>query len=672
MSFGVSRFGGLANPRTARVRLQPFESVVFRNHQEFAMKTIAIRPVWVTILLFSAARAQELPVVEPVDLNEVRLADFTDRDLDVPAGNFASFPLPYYLAHFHRLANAVVEEGEHRGFIDLPVWRRQSDNEPYNARIMENILSLAYFYSTDRPWNPYYGDAAVRARLEAALEFWTGMPNERGQFSEYGWGRWSLAPTAFATKFMGETLRLLAKGPPIDPEIHRAAIETNRNAFRSSFEEGHFIDHATRFTNQWGNFWPGAMAHIDLFDDAALDAQLRKWTAATSVGAEYAFQSGTGYFNEQRGPCWSYNFGTHMSNTLMAWHYATGHGDSAMSREDPELRDWLLEEHALFAEWLGYNALLEPDGSEFVLNRAIETRQRLGSFPYRDFPMARAVEGLRPYVPTEEEVAGRRAEIRRQLEAEWPRVDELRVGDFNAFGPYAFLHRNHERWYPSHAQREQARAKLPYLASDNFTHQRVDPRYVFTYVRRPSYYAAFNAGRRGTNQQRLGLGLLWHPDAGTLLQSQSRRSLEAWGTRAEGADHVYEAGDLAADILDFTRDGEPCQPEIGVGDLPPGHADFAASYSLGDGQGAKVVAFTPEAIRVSVNHDGAFQEQIPLLVRDDDGMTRDSDTVRLERGGVAMVVEFDGAEDVEVVAGGGVHVITAGATGELEYTIRFQ
>ena len=636
------------------------------------MRFILIRLVLATILLCCTANAQELPSVEPVDLRQVNPADFTDRDIDVPNGNSPNFPLPYYLAHFHRLANAVVEEGEHRGFIDLAVWRSPRDNQPYNARIMESILSLAFFYCTDRPWNPYYGDRAVRARLEAALKFWTEMPNERGQLSEYGWGRWSLAPTAFATKFMGETLRLLAEGPPIDPDIYQAAIETNRNAFRSSFEDGAFIEHATRFTNQWGNFWPGAMAHIDLFDDADLDQQLRTWTTATSVGGRYAFQSVAGYFNERHGPCWRYNFGTHMSNTLMAWHYASGNGHNAMSQEDPELMDWLVEEHTLFAEWLGYNAVLEPDGSEFVLNRAIETRQRLGAFAYRDFPLADVVEGLRPYLPTMDEVEQRRARIRRQLQAEWPRVASLREGNFSAFSPYAFLHRSHAIWYPREFHRQQARAQLPYLASESFTHQRVDDRYVFTYVRRPSYYAVFNAGRRGTRQQRMGLGLVWHPDAGTLIQSQSGRSLEAWGTRAADADEVHEAADIPHDAIRFTLANELLKPEYGVGDLPHDTADFVAKYSLGDGQGDKSVAFANEAITVNVNHRGAFQEQIPLRVRQGDDITLDTDNVRLERGGVTMVVEFNGAQKVEVVDGDGVTVILARATNELAYKIRWE
>src|SRR5512138_2141987 len=101
------------------------------------------------------------PVPE-VDWSKLTPAMFTDDELD----------LPYYLAHFAKVANAVVEEGPDRGFIRLSVWRAPKDNQPYNARIMESILSLAYFYATNRPWNVYYGKPEVRDRLEAALDFW--------------------------------------------------------------------------------------------------------------------------------------------------------------------------------------------------------------------------------------------------------------------------------------------------------------------------------------------------------------------------------------------------------------------------------------------------------------------------------------------------------------------
>ena len=105
-----------------------------------------------TLGIVRPAQAQ----IRSADLSKLSPSDFRDDELD----------LPYYLAHFHRIANSVALSGPRRGFIDIPVWRDLKDNAPYNARIMESILSLAYFYTLDRPWNPYRGDQALRARLE--------------------------------------------------------------------------------------------------------------------------------------------------------------------------------------------------------------------------------------------------------------------------------------------------------------------------------------------------------------------------------------------------------------------------------------------------------------------------------------------------------------------------
>ncbi len=76
--------------------------------------------------------AQSWKPVPPADLSRIKPSDFADEDLD----------LPYYLKHFHRVANNVVETGPDRGFINIHVWRNAEGQKTYNARIMESILSL--------------------------------------------------------------------------------------------------------------------------------------------------------------------------------------------------------------------------------------------------------------------------------------------------------------------------------------------------------------------------------------------------------------------------------------------------------------------------------------------------------------------------------------------------
>src|SRR5439155_5446549 len=145
-----------------------------------------------------------------------------------------------------------------RGFMGKPVWRGSDKNQqgPWNARVMESHLSLAFFYCTDRPWNPYFASPAVRQRLEAMLTFWCNMQNPDGRFSEYGPQQWNLPSTAFATKFMGETLTLLEKNETkaaIDATLHRRLIDADRRAILAVLTRDDLYDHGKRYSNQYTN-----------------------------------------------------------------------------------------------------------------------------------------------------------------------------------------------------------------------------------------------------------------------------------------------------------------------------------------------------------------------------------------------------------------------------------
>ncbi|MGH9161414.1 MAG: hypothetical protein ACRD2X_15725, partial [Vicinamibacteraceae bacterium] len=385
------------------------------------------------LLASAGASSQRWLDVPPADLAALTPADFRDDELD----------LPYHLAHFQRLATSVRQSGPDRGFIDLAVWRAPKDNQPYNARIMENILALAYFYTTDRPWNSYRGSAST----------------------------------------------------PMSGVVASRCSRCSETMSCGRFSNGAF-----------------GMTHAE-------------------------FQSPVGYFYEADGPDWGYNFNTHQSNLHGAWHYTR---DTALGAQ-------FVEEERRWAEWLSYNALLEPDGSAFVLNRGIETRQETAVLEAIDRPLAEEAGPLRAFATTIEELREARTRQRHDLEESWPQMAPLPVGEFWAFSPYTFLHRDHGQWHPTEAQRAAARGDLP-ANRERFTHQRMDSRHplVFTYVRRPSYYAAFNSGERLTEQQRYGLGLVWAPGPGSVLQSQSGSAVAAWGTKGAGREQVYEAGDLDA------------------------------------------------------------------------------------------------------------------------------
>jgi len=586
------------------------------------------------VAVSSSARGQTVastvpwPEVPPADFSRLNPADFADDELD----------LPYYLAHFHSLANSVIADGDNRGFINLAVWRGPQDNRPYNARIMENILSLAFFYCTNRPWNQYYASPAVRVRLEAALEFWCRLQSPDGRFSEYGPQQWNLAATAFATKFMGQTLTLLRGGPPIDPALLDRAIKADRKAIEIVLTDPTLYVHGKDFTNQYTNVWAGGLAFLKLYPEAKLESLLRRRIQENAQ----IFQSPAGYFYEARGPDWGYNLGTHHSNLWMAWHYTRG----------TDLGKLIVEEERRFMEWLAYNAVREPDGSGFTLNRAIETRQRRPFLDSASITRSQEDQGqrliasdvplARVFSPTQEEINRDRIQRRAELEKNWQRANELTVGSFRAFSPYAFLHRSHQSWYPSEAQRNAAMSLLPYR-NGPFIHQRVDARerVIFTFVRQPGYYAVFNSGSHLTSQQRYGLGLVWHPEMGSLLQSQTGTNNAAWGTVLGQNQGVYEADTLN---VEFSIAGKVFTPAPGNRDLPQGN--LVIKYNFTD-QGEKILTFGRQQMTVEIQHSGPLREQIPLLIRKDDTLKVAPGEVTVRRGRRIVSITFDPQVQIE-------------------------
>jgi hypothetical protein len=605
---------------------------------------------------WASASVLEVP---PADFRGLKLSDFADEELD----------LPYYLTHFHRVANSIPLDGELRGWVTASLWRGNTNQHTYNARVMENHLSLAYFYCTERPWNSYYAHPAVRARLEAMLERWCNMQSSDGKFSEYAEGRWGLAPTAFATKFMGETLRLLAKGPPIDAALQERVKAAQRKAILITLRDPALWDHGRKYANQFSNVYAGGLAWLALFPR---DMEVRGELMKRMKQAAAELQSPAGYFYEREGPDWGYSLSTHHSNLHVAWHYA----------RRTAFEPLLLNEVKRFYEWLSWNAVIEPGGHGFLLNRAVETRQRrpwiavAEGAQARNFsgvPQAQVVPPARAFTPSREQEKATRKRLRAALEAAWPDLPQLEEGNFRGYTPYAFLHRDLVQWLPTAKQQMAAQSKLPYAREGRYAHLRTDDRrdVYFLYVRRPSYYAAFNAGEQINEQQRYGLGLLWSPRVGTLAQSQTGSSEDVWGTMNEGASRPYEAGDLAATI---DVNGKVVARSRSPRDF--GKEVVTITYPLGI-KGHKTIRFDDARIVVQTKHSGNFFESIPLMIREGDRVRVERNSILLDRGGKpALAVAFDpgaGAELLHPRGNIGPYRISTArikGTDTLSYTVR--
>ena len=624
-------------------------------------------------VVMPAARsaAEPLAEVDVVNLADLDPALFSDVELDEPESPSSQLPMPYYLKHFHRLANAVKDQGPDRGFIDIEVWRSARDNKPYNARIMENILSLTYFYVTDRPWNPYRGDPALRARLEAALRFWLSQQNPDGRFAEYAPDKWSVSPTGFATKFMGHALLLLHRegAPSIDAQLLKEVVDADRRALMALFNDvGNSWAQGRNFSNQYGNAWPGALMYLRVVGE---DPPLRELLQQRLEQAREEFCSAAGYYYEAGGAEWSYAFNTHLSNLTVAAGLAT---------PGSAIHNLILEEITNWTDWLSYNAVPEPDGELFLLNRGIESRKDRGYLTVLETPLAREVPLLRAFCVTAEEVQTRQAEQRSKVAGRWPEVPSLEVPKFWSYSPYAFLMPEYIGWNPTQQQRRDARAQLPYLQRDAFVHQRVDDRYpemVYTFVRQPGYYLAFNDGRPLRKEQRYGLGLLWHPRTGTVIQTQSASDPLAWGTIREGDPRPLEAGGkLSADYL---IDDQPVKPRPGVRDLAD--SGLVIDYDK-DGMDKQLDCRDPRQIRVAVRASGSFSEQLPLVhhPKDQTRVTPTDEGYRFEllRHDTRFVVDARGARAMrlettdDAIEGLPLSRLIIEASDQLDYALLFE
>jgi hypothetical protein len=599
------------------------------NRREFLVTAAAAQ-----LYAASNLRAADssVPQVPPFNPSRLKPSDFSDADLD----------MPYNLTYLPRIANSVETGGPDRGFINISVWRGTNQLHPYNARIMESILTLAWFYCSPRKWNQFFGNRALRARLELALEYWCNLQSPDGKFSEYGQQQWNLAATAFAVKFISETLRLLKTGPPITPALHARAIDCCRKALRATLSDPDLMSHGKSFSNQYTNIFAGGAAFLAMYPDAALMARLKEQVEA----GPKELQSPCGYMYEHDGPDLGYTLNTHHENLQMAYSYWRG----------THLGDVLLDAEDHFGDWLSYNLLPEPGQPYWVANRSIETRQQHAIFPAVDTPLADRSIIMRAFATPPDRRAQQIKDARAKMEKEWPQVDPLNVGQFEALSPYRFLQRAHYNWHPTADQIAEARKMLRPLNEDIFAEQMEDSRkpIAFTYLRRPNYYAAFAAAPKViSEQQRLGLTFVWTPVGGVLLQSQTNGTETAWGTVIAGALPVEAAG------MDADYDKH-----------------FAVvNYPL-PGGGHKQLIFASDRIHVTVERDGAIVEHVPVF----DPATVFSSAeyeaspapveIRGPRPAACPDPNVPCAEAVGPVPGKTLYVVELRASGKLVYEIR--
>jgi hypothetical protein len=561
------------------------------------------------------------------------------------------YRMGYYLTHLATVANSVVMEPfvrngftYPRGYIDRVVWRAAANNLPGSGRVLENHVSFTFFYTANRPWNPYRGNQALKVRLEAVLSHLVDLTEEDSS----GLGRipsdfngldpktrnYELAGTGFGIRFLGETLLMLersrqAGGPVIDSAVLQRTINATRKAINTFLDNESWKRSAARFSNQYSGAWGGIWAFLIAHPDNAL----RQKFINTITEVYPTMSSPAGYHYEQGGPDWRYTLQTHYEGVKHIWQHT----------QDSDLIDISVDLDEKWFEWISYNAVREPDNGYYSLNRAIQNRiAQYPGFEFAEYALSGSIPIARAFERTQAEHNAYVESRRQSFIKGWPKVSPLGTYAPGIFTGGIFT----PPWRGTTAQKNAAIASLPYLANTNFVHQRADRNGMsHTFIRRPKYYAAFNCATRvpPTGTPRFGLGILWHPQMGTIIQTPSA-AVSPWGValpdRISNGAGVYPAYYTTYESKEFPVTvkiaGQTVPIQVGNRNLPNSTSNpVVFEYGVFN-NGTKTVSFGPESIDVNIQLPGIFSENFFIILKGNDELKISSNTASVTRNGVTF------------------------------------
>lgn len=511
------------------------------------------------------------------------------------------YGLIYHFSNFARMANSVITEpGDLQGWFGEALWRHYS-YAPFNARVMENYHSLAFFYGYRAPWNIYHKDPRVLSRLELTLNYTFNMMGDNGAIPEYAVADLDspmLAPSSFGMEYMTSALEFA--GDVMPDALKTRLIEQARKAAVYVLTSDESWEHARAFTNQFLGAMAGGAQLARLTDDPELRGMVDKaMPALLEVGH---FISPMGFLYENNGPeTFAYFFTT--LNRLIPLYHET--------RDDRVLE--VLRRHC---GWMRRWMLLEPDQETVVLAGSHQTRtgsqDRLnvrGSRGLGDLVLS-GPEGDEAGVEIAEEdersvmkLFQWSAEAIEQRHASWhapgnPVEEAKRRSLKDGYNPVSTLMR-FDSYCPPQAEIDHAKRSLPCTRRETYGEWESDDRgNQFGFFRHPRYYTGFAYGTRQTTAC-YGAGFLWLQGAGTTVLSANGDG-PCWETQ------VGREGTGKAE---------------GNAEMREGRGGYEIISTYGDLGVTKTFVLRPDVIDVLISTrraNGVPSEQIPLLLRDTD------------------------------------------------------
>ncbi|WP_067226328.1 hypothetical protein [Streptomyces sp. NBRC 109706] len=512
-----------------------------------------------------------------------------------------------YLKILAPMANDIVTDGSERhGWMAGGWWRTPS--EPFNARVMEHVATLAWFLANDRPWNPYYGNAALRARLEAAVDYYLGLQHADGSFPEYSATEHGLAPTGFGTVALARALvEMRDAGTEHARRVRmREAIAASSAWLLDTSHSAPWSD-PIGYANQTAAGLAGAAAAAEALEDAALLATVRERVVLLGQRG----QSPGGWFYEARGFDSGYNANVQLPD-LGELHDRIG-GTALES----QVGQWV--------DFFQYTTVREPGAGGFIRMAAASSRTVSGT----------------PLLDTTPDTSDSRAFASRFLDTQ-PKLAafltsrEERTAERAAWAaatapvparakqdtsPRLWMHISRAPQGPTQAQKDAAFGLLSHLRSARWTRLRstpvLDTRFVF--VRRPRYYAGALFGQRASARVSHGLQLLWHPAMGTLAVGLNNGAGdEFWATVLDTGDDDARQSTTAASLTPtFLTTAEATIPDAEVDAIS---GDFRIRQTASHVDVVTTTTFTDTGLCRAVTAGGAATEMVPLVLQPDDAL----------------------------------------------------
>lgn len=523
-----------------------------------------------------------------------------------------------YLVSLAAMTGDIRTGAPNAGFLGGGWWRKPS--EPYNARVQEHVYTLAWFLTNSRPWNPYRGNSELLAGLDAALGHYLGLQHPDGSWPEYNPDEHSLAATGFALGYLSKT-HVLLKDAKLLPARRTQIARATHAAMTWLLDpaNGRVWQTPISYANQVAAGLAGSALALRTNPDAALRTRLNNAFARIAQHG----QGPAGFFYEKGGTDMNYNFEVMLPELADAWRQShNGH---------------LVTMAGKYADWLSYNLLREPDGSGWFSNVAPSTRtSALAYDDTRPDPERTALNAqFVPEVPTLGAFTSAREDLaaaRTAWAANTSPVAGLTKQDTS---PRILAHALYGERYPTRKAKAEAVRALPYIASKNFTERRTDRGQDFLYVRRPDVYLGAYLGNRATTMARTGLSFLWHPVAGTVVQSLNDNDHGVWATVLPG--QVPDAdGPQAGQFF--------------------GGAPYAFRFATPSGSVVTDVRVSDGLVRRSVRAVSSATETVPLVLKTSDRVVFTNGTT-VTWGGAASAT----ATGLDLYRGSGVVRIRWGA-----------